>query len=329
MYSKNEQNKLKNMYTGIYGDIVGVPAESIFLYLIELRKENKINYDLIKEVRKIIQTKIYYVPIIDELFKIVSPDLMKDYFEKYSPEKRKYRFSDDTVCMIATMDAILSKYRNPDSKLDHDYIFPFKEKYFYWGNKYFEAGNSELFRNWLKDRESGPYYGFGNGAAMRIAPIGYISNTNSFIQTGIRSCFVTHNHPEAIRGGLAVIDAIATALKTKNMFDIKKKIQETYFYDLSRTLKDIRPSYKFYAEAKLTVPESIIAFLESTSAIHAVENAISLGGDTDTQAMIAGCIADAYYGKNAVVYTIQKEVEQCLPDEMLLVIQKFYKEYVL
>ena len=328
MYSKNEQNKLKNMYTGIYGDIVGVPAESLIFYLWNLRKAMKIEREVVTEARRIIQTKIYYAPIIDELLKIVSPDLMEDYFEKYSPEKRKYRFSDDTVCLIATMDAILCKEKVKDSKADHDYFFPFKEKYQEWCGKYLEAGYGGWFQKWITDPNAQPYNSFGNGAAMRIAPIGYLHNTNSFIQTGIKSCSVTHDNPEGIRGGLAVVEAIAAARNGGTKIDIKKKIQETYFYDLTRDLETVRKDYKFHVESQFSVPESIIAFLESTSAVNAVENAISLGGDTDTQAMIAGCIADAFYGKNQILYTVKKEVEEHLPHEMILVLEMFYKTYV-
>jgi ADP-ribosylglycohydrolase len=130
-----------------------------------------------------------------------------------------------------------------------------------------------------------------------------------------RSAEVTHNHPEGIKGALVVTDAIfmcrfysagfgddmGNAVKDEMPLDewklrIKNHIEETYSYDLSRTLDEIRPTYKFNKSCQDTVPQAITAFLESTDFEDAIRNAISLGGDSDTLAAITGSIAEAAYG---------------------------------
>lgn len=170
----------------------------------------------------------------------------------------------------------------------------------------------------------------GNGAAMRTAAIGYAHESSSYLITARKAAMVSHGHPEAIRGALAVTDAVAQALKPGATKESTKNYRErTYFYDLGQTLESIKPTYKFYSDAQNSVPQAIIAFLESTDQVTAVENAISLGGDTDTQAMIAGCIADAYYEYETIPLSYLQLVSGSLPQEMLEVLYRFEERYIL
>lgn len=166
---------------------------------------------------------------------------------------------------------------------------------------------------------------------MRIAPLGYLIDIHGdifFNKLPKQSCIVTHDNPEGIRGGLAVADAIACAHRGYKKSEIKKWTQNHFYYDLERTLEEIRKDYKFHVAASSSVPEAIIAFLESHDGISAVENAISLGGDTDTQAMIAGCIADAFYGFETIPEKVHILVEKSLPEEMVLVLHEFENRYI-
>lgn len=193
-------------------------------------------------------------------------------------------FTDDTVLTIATADAILNNY-------------DFGEAYYKWGNKYPRRGYGGNFEIWLKSESLKPYNSFGNGSAMRVSPIGWIfDDVKTVIKKAEESAVVTHNHEEGIKGAVSVALCIYFA-RNKIPKKIIKEIIESYFdYNLNRKIADIRPNYRFDVTCQGSVPEAIICFLESNSFKDAIKKAVSLGGDTDTQACIAGSIAEAYYG---------------------------------
>jgi ADP-ribosylglycohydrolase len=131
---------------------------------------------------------------------------------------------------------------------------------------------------------------------MRVSPIGwYCNDVNEVLAEAKRSAEVTHNHPEGIKGAQATALAVFLARTGKSKKDIKKTIEEQFDYDLSRTIDKIRPVYIFEESCQGTVPEAIIAFLESTDYENAIRLAVSLGGDSDTLAAITGGIAEAFY----------------------------------
>jgi len=192
-----------------------------------------------------------------------------------------------------------------------------------YGRMYPNAGYGGRFRQWLVSDSREPINSFGNGSAMRVSPCAWIMDCGFCARTGMwpttargiarLSAEVTHNHPEGIKGAMAVTDAIFMSRYyfggycgdyeepiDKDPQECKKRIkdhiEQTYGYDLSRTLDEIRPTYQFNATCQGSVPEAIIAFLESTDFEDAIRNAISLGGDSDTIAAIAGSIAEAAYG---------------------------------
>jgi len=188
-------------------------------------------------------------------------------------------FTDDTVMTVATADALM----NGGEK--EDFIAAYKK----WGRRYPDAGYGGRFVSWLSSEQSEPYNSWGNGSAMRVSPCGWILNCGFFARTGCwpsngwdvvtRCAEVTHNHPEGIKGAQATAAAIFYGRFYANghAFDCdmpwsidqlkaetKRMIEGNVGYDLSRTLEEIRPVYQFNESCQETVPEAIIAFLEST-----------------------------------------------------------------
>jgi ADP-ribosylglycohydrolase len=202
-------------------------------------------------------------------------------------------FTDDTVMTIAVADALLNG-GTPDNFIDSMKKF---------GRLYPNAGYGGHFRGWLFSDDRKPYNSYGNGSAMRVSPCAWFAGTLDEAEAlADMSAAVTHNHPEGIKGARATAAAIYLARVAKNKSidetksEIKSYIESKYGYNLSRTLDEIRPAYRFDVSCQGTVPEAIIAFLESTGFEDAVRNAISLGGDSDTLAAITGGIAEAAYG---------------------------------
>ena len=221
----------------------------------------------------------------------------------------KSRFTDDSVLTIATAHALLTGQ-------------PYADAYHEFGNRYPRAGYGGAFRGWLVRDDRAPYGSFGNGSAMRVGPVGLaMSTADEVLAEAVRSAAVTHDHTEGIRGAQAV--ALATFLaRTGHTKDaIRREIETQIGYDLSRTLGDIRPTYSFDVTCQGSVPEAITAFLESDSVESAIRLAVSLGGDADTQAAIAGGIAEAFYG--GVPDPIRTEVLARLPHEFRDVITRF------
>ena len=164
------------------------------------------------------------------------------------------------------------------------------------GRKYAYCGYGSMFGSWIFSDNPKPYNSFGNGAAMRISPVGFIANTDykarelSEIITS-----TTHNHTEGIKGADATVVAIFMAKRGFSKEEIFLKINKNY-YNLDFTIDEIRDTYEFNETCQETVPQAIVAFLDSTSFEDAIRTAISVGGDSDTLASITGSIAEAYYG---------------------------------
>lgn len=195
------------------------------------------------------------------------------------------KFTDDTVMTCAVADWLVN-----DSNL--------AEELRTWAKKYPKAGYGGKFREWVFDKNILPAYNsYGNGSAMRVSPVGfYATSFGEALELAKRSAEVTHNHHEGIKGAQAVACAIFLARAGRNKEEIKKELEYWFNYDLSRKIDDIRPVYKFDATCQGSVPEAIIAFLESEDYESAIRLAISIGGDSDTIACMTGGIAAAYYG---------------------------------
>ena len=214
-------------------------------------------------------------------------------------------FTDDTVMTCAVAEAIMEGGKR-------DNFIDAMKKY---GRMYPGAGYGGKFTSWLISDTREPYNSFGNGSAMRVSPCGWITDCDYYDKTGKipeevadiakLSSEVTHNHPEGIKGAMATADAIFLCRyyrkKDANTLDdckkaVKEHIEKKYGYNLSQTLDEIRPGYDFDVTCQGSVPQAIIAFLESTDFEDAIRNAISIGGDSDTVAAITGSIAEAVYG---------------------------------
>jgi ADP-ribosylglycohydrolase len=192
-------------------------------------------------------------------------------------------FTDDSVLTIATAYSILT---------NNDYAISYKK----FGRKYPDAGYGLMFHRWLKSDSMEPYNSWGNGSAMRVSPIGFAYNSvEEVLMEANKSASVTHNHPEGIKGAQATALAIFLARSGSSKSKIREEIASRFEYDLSRTVAEIRPAYQFNESCQQTVPESIIAFLESSDFEDAIRKAVSLAGDSDTQACITGGIAQAFY----------------------------------
>lgn len=195
-----------------------------------------------------------------------------------------------------------------------------------WGRRYPFAGYGQRFEQWLLDPGMGPYQSLGNGGAMRASPIGYAARSvEEALAEGARSAAPTHDHPEGVRGAQAVALAVHLAHAGASKVDIRREVSTRVGYDLSRTVQDIRPGYAFGVEAQRSVPEAIICFLDAPDFEAAIRNAVSLGGDTDTMACIAGAIAEAHWG--GVPEAIAREVRARLPEEFIGLLDRFCERY--
>lgn len=178
----------------------------------------------------------------------------------------------------------------------------------------------------LKEDGVTPNNSLGNGSAMRVSAVGWAFNTvEDVLREAERSAAVTHNHPEGIKGAQSIALAIFLARTGARKEDIRQEIETRFGYDLRRTLDEIRPTYRWDSTSPGSLPESIIAFFESTDYESAVRNAVLLGGDADTMAAIAGSIAEAWYG--GVPESIVAEVRTRLKPELLDVVERFAKPY--
>lgn len=198
-------------------------------------------------------------------------------------------FTDDSVMTLAIGKA-LNEYRNGEDFKKH-LIKTMHEV----GNKYPNCGYGGLFLDWMTYKETEPYNSCGNGSAMRVSAVGwYAKSLEEAEEIAKMTADVTHNHPEGIKGAQAVAVAIYLARIGEDKETIKKYIEDNY-YTLDFTLDEIRPTYDYEITCQKSVPQAIKAFLEAESFEDTIRNAISIGGDSDTVAAIAGSIAEAYY----------------------------------
>ena len=203
-------------------------------------------------------------------------------FELFTPQSTP---TDDTALTIAVADCILH---------GKNYAVTFKE----YGQRYPHAGYGGMFLKWLGNNSLAPYNSFGNGSAMRVSPVGFaFSNLDTVLLEAEKSAAVTHNHPEGIKGAQAIAASIFLARSGKSKEQICEYVEESFGYNLHQNLDEIRPWYRFDETCQGSVPQAIIAFLESNDYEDAVRKAASLGGDSDTLACMTGGIAQAYYGE--------------------------------
>ena len=223
-------------------------------------------------------------------------------------------FTDDSVLTVATMYALLRQTG-------------YAKAYQRFGRNYPHRGYGGNFKKWLSANNPEPYNSWGNGSAMRVSPVGwYCDSIDDVLAEAKKSAEVTHNHPEGVKGAQAAAAAVYLARTGKSKDEIKRFIADGFGYDLNRTIDEIRPAYQFDVSCQGTVPEAIIAFLESTGYENAVRLAVSIGGDSDTLAAITGGIAEAFYRE--IPEDITDFVQVILgPDIMQDVVLPFSEKY--
>lgn len=222
-------------------------------------------------------------------------------------------FTDDSVCTVAVADILL-------------HGLPPAETLQNWCRRYPDCSYGGNFGYWIYEDPPEPYHSYGNGAAMRVSPAAFLNrdDLDAALSAADTVTEITHNHPEGMKGARATTHAIWLAFQGEPPAVIRQTIAAQYAYDLSRTVDTIRPAYFFDESCQGTVPEAITCALESVSFEDAVRNAISLGGDADTLAAIAGAIAEAMHG---ISETIQEHaVSRYFTDapDMLEILQELY-----
>ena len=208
-------------------------------------------------------------------------------------------FTDDSVMTIAVGEALLAVGTQATVKEIEEAVVTNMQD---WGKRYPYAGYGGRFRYWLGERNPKPYGSYGNGSAMRVSAAGWLYDSMERTrEVAGATANVTHNHPEGMKGAEATASAIYMARNGSSKEEIKEYIEREFHYNLDRTLDEIRPGYHMDETCQRTVPEAMIAFLESKDFEDAIRNAVSLGGDTDTLGAITGSIAEAFYGIQAVL----------------------------
>ena len=222
-------------------------------------------------------------------------------------------FTDDSVCTVAVADTLL--HDRPPAKTMQK-----------WCRRHPHRGYGGNFGMWIYTDPPEPYNSYGNGAAMRVSPAAFLNrdNLDAALSASDKVTEITHNHPEGMKGARATTHAIWLAFQGENAANIQEVITSEYGYDLTQTVDEIRPSYFFDITCQGTVPQAMTCALESVSYEDAVRNAISLGGDADTLAAIAGPIAEALHGIPNELKERAESVYLADAPDMLEVLEEMY-----
>lgn len=226
------------------------------------------------------------------------------------------RFTDDSVCTVAVADTLL-------------HALPAAETMRKWGKRYPNCGFSQIFKTWLsaETEAAAPNCTFRNGAAMRVSPAAFLNREDlqAACLDADRVTVISHDHLEGVKGARATTHAIWLAYRGESPASIRETLTAEYGYDLTRRVDEIRPDYVFSMTCQGTVPPAIISALESESYEDAVRNAVSLGGDSDTLAAIAGAIAEALHGIPDNILEAAKHRYLSEAPDMLEVISEMYE----
>ena len=235
-------------------------------------------------------------------------------------QDKRMDYTDDTIMTIAVADWILNDKLHTEKGL--------VERMQQWGRRYPHpmGAYGNMFSQWLRSDNPMPYNSWGNGSAMRVSAVGFAFDTLEETMNVAKKCAeVTHDHPEGIKGAQATAAAIFMARTGSPKEVIRRYITDTFGYNLDRSCDDIRPTYGFDGSCQGTVPESIIAFLDSKDYEDALRLCISLGGDADTMGAITGAIAGAYYNK--MPYALYEFGMEKLPKDIQNVVGLFNSKY--
>ena len=224
--------------------------------------------------------------------------------------------TDDSVMTVAVAHTLLDAFDG--KKISQSALVQKMQSY---GKLYPDAGYGWRFYCWLKNRYPEPYNSYGNGSAMRVSPVAWAAETlEDAERLAAATAEVTHNHPEGIKGAQATAACIMLARLGASNEDIRDYVEQKYAYHLGFKLDDIRPLYGFDVSCQGSVPQAIVAFLEGTSFEDVIRRAVSIGGDSDTIAAIAGSIAQARYG---IPEDIAEETAKRMPGHLRSICELF------
>ncbi|WP_406693871.1 ADP-ribosylglycohydrolase family protein [Singulisphaera sp. Ch08] len=222
-------------------------------------------------------------------------------------------FTDDTVLTVALAESLLR---------GKPFVDLLKEYY----RAYPHAGYGGSFHKWAQSKGTEPYNSWGNGSAMRVSPVGLAFGTlDTVLDEAKKSAEVTHNHPEGIKGAQAIASAVFLARTGQSNEQIKNYVETKFSYHLDTPLDEIRKTYEFQVSCQESVPQAIRAFLESSGFEDAVRRAISIGGDSDTIACMAGAIAEAREG--GIPAPIRRKIYEILDEPLCRTTREFVRKY--
>lgn len=266
------------------------------------------------------------------MFGAIYGDVIGSYYEVHCTKNYNFEFArdssftDDSVLIAAVCKAILnnpaeiSRWRVRNRA--REYAAQYRQYYSYFPN----AGFGNMFAEWAKNPHAKNGRSYANGASMRVIPIGYAYETlEQTLLQAKASCLPTHNHRETVKGAQAVAAAVFLARNGKRKEDIKEYLERNFKYELSSPLSSVKESHVFNSRTAYSVPPAILSFLESSDYESAVRNAVSLGGDADTQACIAGAIAEAYYRE--IPGHIKQFCDGRIDPSIRVVVKEFNKKY--
>lgn len=229
-------------------------------------------------------------------------------------------FTDDTVMSVAVAAALMYGDTS-DLEFFKQGLIALMHQI---GNQYARCGYGDKFGIWITAKMKEPYNSYGNGSAMRVSPVIWYANSLQQAEMLAKATAeVTHNHPEGIKGAVVTAGAGWLAKNGATKEKIASYISQSY--DINFTLDEIRPTYEFNETCQGSVPQAMVAFLESNSFEDAIRNAISIGGDSDTIAAITGSVAEAYYGVNN---ELKQRASTYLDDTLIGIVNQFEEWYV-
>lgn len=228
------------------------------------------------------------------------------------------KWTDDTVMTVAVAEALLNAGKDADVKTIKNECIKSMKK---WGKKYPDAGYGSRFIYWIITDETAPYNSFGNGSAMRVSAAGMLYDTlERTREAAAATAAVTHNHPEGIKAAECTAAVMFLGRTGVSKDEIKEYVIKEFGYDISMTVDELRPRHKHLESCMDALPKALISFFEGNSYEDVVRNAISLGGDTDTIAAIAGAMGEAFYG---IAPELKAKCLEIVEDDMAKVIARF------
>ena len=226
------------------------------------------------------------------------------------------RFTDDTVMTCAVAQALMDS-REDYSDLSEKTVAAMQRI----GRQYPNCGYGAKFIHWMFSDDPQPYNSYGNGSAMRISPVGFAARDveeAKMLSAAVTS--VSHNHPEGMKGAEATAVAIVMARHGAGKEEIRSVMER--YYDLSTSVDEYRTGWHGHGReiCQVSLPQALVCFFEGESYEDVIRNCISIGGDSDTIAAIAGGIAEAYYG---VPEEIKTQLGNYLPQTLMKICEEF------